>query len=84
MYYVFRVFLEIEKRYVVIEEKVLVVIRVCEKFINYIFGMKFIVEIDYKLLVFFFILINFFKMLLYILRFRMYFMKYKVNFVFSY
>lgn len=64
MYYVFRFFLEIEKRYVVIEKEVLVVLWACDKFFDYVFGMKFIVEIDYKLLVFFFILIDFFKMLL--------------------
>lgn len=64
MYYASRALSETEKRYAVIEEKALAVTRACEKFINYILGMKFTVETE---------------MPPRILRFRMHLMKYKAN-----
>ena len=51
MYYASIALSETEKRYAVIEEKALAVTRACEKFINYILGMKFTVETGHKLLV---------------------------------
>ena len=79
VYYASRALSETEKRYAVIEEKALAVTRACEKFINYILGMKFTVETDHKPLIPLFTSTNLSKMPPHILRFRMHLMKYKAN-----
>ena len=82
MYYASRALSETEKRYAVIEEKALAVTRACEKFINYILGMKFTVETDHKPLVPLFTSTDLSKMPPRILRLIMRLMKYELDVVY--
>ena len=82
VYYASRALSETEKRYAVIEEKALAVTRACEKFINYILGMKFTVETDHKPLIPLFTSTDLSKMPPRILRFRMRLMKYELDVVY--
>lgn len=64
--YVSRLMIEIERRYVQIEKEVLVIIWVFEYWVEFLIGMRFKVEIDYKLLILLFFIKLIDELLVYI------------------
>ncbi|PFX27478.1 Retrovirus-related Pol polyprotein [Stylophora pistillata] len=82
VYYASRSLSETEKRYAVIEKEALAVTWACDKFSDYVLGMKFTVETDHKPLAPLFNSTDLSKMPPRILRFRMRLMKYELNVVY--
>ena len=82
VYYASRSLSETEKRYAVIEKEALAVTWACDKFSDYVLGMKFTVETDHKPLVPLFTSTDLSKMPPRILRFRMRLMKYELDVVY--
>ena len=82
VYYASRSLSETEKRYAVIEKEALAVTWACDKFSDYVLGMKFTVETDHKPLVHLFTSTDLSKMPPRILRFRMRLMKYELDVVY--
>ena len=82
MYYASRSLSETEKRYAVIEKEALAVTWACDKFSDYVLGMKFTVETDHKPLVPLFTSTDLSKMPPRILRLIMRLMKYELDVVY--